>query len=139
MNNNPVFIVDDDTDDHHLVRECWKELGFANALVFFKSGEEVLQYLQATKVSPFLILCDVNVPAMGGFELKSILMRDELLNYKSVPFIFWSTYASNRQIKQAFSLSAHGFFIKGNKIAELKESLSEIINYWQKSKQPEID
>jgi hypothetical protein len=35
--------------------------------------------------------------------------------------------------------SSAWIFIKGNKIEELKEALSEIINYWQKSKQPEVE
>lgn len=137
MNTNPVFIVDDDTDDQDFVRECWKELGYENPLLFFESGEGLINELMAHNTVPFLILCDVNIPRMGGFGLKAKLLEEESLNHKSVPFIFWSTQASNEQIKKAYALSAHGFFIKGNTVKDLKESLSEIMNYWQKSKQPQ--
>ena len=137
MNTNPVYIVDDDTDDQHFVEQIWQELKYENMLKFFRSGEGLLVELQSRKISPFLILCDVNVPR-GGFELKARLLEDELLNYKSVPFIFWSTFASKEQIRKAFMLSANGFFIKGNTYKELKESLSDIMKYWQRSKQPEM-
>jgi FixJ family two-component response regulator len=138
MNTNPVFIVDDDTDDHDFIRESWKELGYQNSLMFFSSAEDVLKELKVNSTSPFLILCDVNVRPMSGFDLRTKLLENDSLTHKSVPFIFWSTYASNEQIKRAYTLSAHGFFIKGNTMGELKESLSEMMKYWQKSKQPEI-
>ena len=137
MNTNPVFIVDDDTDDHDFIKESWKELGFPNPLLFFTNGEEALNELKVNKTTPFLILCDVNVFPMNGFELRAKLLEDASLTHKSIPFIFWSTYASNEQIKKAYALAAHGFFIKGNTIQELKEELFEMMMYWQKSKQPE--
>ena len=71
MNTNPVLVVEDDTDDHNFVRESWEELKYTNPLIFFTTGEEAMNYLKATTVSPFLILCDVNVRRMDGFELKA--------------------------------------------------------------------
>lgn len=136
MNTDPVFVVDDDTDDQEFVREIWEERGFSNPLLFFESCEEALSELKNNGTKPFLILCDVNVPVMGGFKLKEKLLEEEGLNTKSIPFVFWSTQASNEQIKKAYNLSAHGFFIKGNTIDELTESLSDIMNYWLRSKHP---
>jgi hypothetical protein len=36
MNPGPVYIVGDDPDDQDLINEAWKELGYENALKFFK-------------------------------------------------------------------------------------------------------
>jgi len=36
MNNLPVFIVDDDSDERYLVKEVWKELELKNSLRFFQ-------------------------------------------------------------------------------------------------------
>ncbi len=50
----------------------------------------------------------------NGFEIRKRLMADETLRYRSVPFIFWSTNASEKQIQHAYDLPAQGFFIKSN-------------------------
>jgi DNA-binding NarL/FixJ family response regulator len=56
--------------------------------------------------------------------------------FRSVPFIFWSTTASEQQIVQAYNLSVHGFFIKGTSMEELKATFINIISYWRRSKMP---
>jgi CheY-like chemotaxis protein len=136
MQTGAVLIIDDDDDDHHIVREIWKELDLANELIFFTSGHDVLQYLLRADAAPFIIISDVNLPGMNGFELREKLLQTGTKKTKSVPFIFWSTQASEAQIKTAYELSAHGFFIKGNNYKEMKASFHYIINYWTHSKMP---
>ncbi|MEO5995889.1 MAG: response regulator [Chitinophagaceae bacterium] len=134
----PIYIVDDDQDDQEFVKEIFGELKIKNQLCFFNNGKDVLSHLKTLNHTPFLILCDVNIPLMDGFELRKLLLDDETLVYKSVPFIFWSNVASNAQIKKAYDLAVHGFFVKGKNYAELKTSLQNIFAYWKESKQPEI-
>ena len=137
MNDAPIVIVDDDDDDREFIEEAWQELDFANKLVFLKTGDEVLDYLRSGKQTPFLILCDVNIPRMDGFELKAALLSETSTNYKSIPFVYWSSTASESQIRKAYDLGGNGFFIKESSLKELKESLKEIVLYWKKSKTPE--
>jgi len=137
MNNLPVFIVDDDLDDHYLIDEIWKELDLKNPLLFFNSARELLTHMkQNPDKPPFIIISDVNLPNTDGFELREILLKDESAKYKSIPFIFWSEKASEGQIKKAYDLSAHGFFIKENTVQEIKKTFQSIIEYWLKSKIP---
>ena len=112
MNSAPILIVDDDTDDQDLLQAAWKELEYENELLFFSTGEEVLTYLQEEKRTPFLILCDVNIPKMDGFQLKAKLLQDTQMNYKSIPFVFWSSLASTAQIQRSYDLGGNGFFVK---------------------------
>lgn len=136
MNTSPVFIVDDDQDDREFLEQAWKELGYENPLIFFNNGEEVLKYLKAEEIVPFLILCDVNLPKMDGFELKKAI-EGSIVKHKSIPFVFWSNFAAKAQIQKAYDLAANGFFIKETKFEDIKKSLVEIYQYWQKSKVPE--
>ncbi|MDB5205729.1 MAG: response regulator [Flavisolibacter sp.] len=136
MNRGPILIVDDDTDDRELLQEAWKELAFENELIFFDTGDEILRYLKEEKRSPFLILCDVNIPRMSGFELKAKLLEDADMNSTSIPFVFWSSLATPAQIEKSYHLGGNGFFIKENSFEEVKQSLAGIVKYWQKSKVP---
>ncbi len=137
MNSGPVIIVDADADDKEFLNEAWKELEYPNPLLFFNNGKQVIDYLKSEKQIPFLILCDVNIPGMDGFELKKKILEDMSMNYKSIPFVFWSSQVSQSQIEKAYDLGVNGFFVKDIKFKELKQSLRVIVNYWSKSKVPQ--
>ncbi|MEJ7739636.1 MAG: response regulator [Chitinophagaceae bacterium] len=132
----PVFIVDDDLDDWELIKDVWSELGLANELCFFENGHKLLGFLKDDPVVPLLVICDVNIPIINGFELREIILKDPTLNHKSIPFIYWSNKASERQIKKAYDLGVQGFFIKDNQFEDLKRTIQNILEYWKTSKQP---
>ncbi len=135
MSDAPILIVDSDSDDREFLEEAWKETSFTNPLVFFTTGEEVLNYLK-TGPTPFLILSDLRLPRMDAFELKEKLLKDNNLKYASIPFVFWTADASEQQIKRSYDLGGNGFFLKGSTFEEIKLSLIDIVNYWTKSKSP---
>jgi DNA-binding NarL/FixJ family response regulator len=136
LQKGAVYIIDDDIDDHQIVKEIWKDLGLPNQLLFFTSGADMMMHLSGSHVAPFLIICDLNLPKMNGFELRTKLLESANPKFKSVPFIFWSTHASEAQVREAYELSAHGFFIKGSSFTQMKESFTAIINYWALSEMP---
>jgi len=138
MSDAPVFIVDDDIDERLIVQEIWEELQVKNPPLFFDSGQAVLDHLKKDPTNPFMIICDVNLPKMDGFQLRERFAEETSIHYLSIPFIFWSTVASNEQIKKAYDLGAQGFFLKGFNYKAMKESLNAIITYWQHSKAPII-
>lgn len=137
MNTAPILIVDGDKDEWEFLQDAWKELEYTNQLIFFSDAEEVLNYMKKEKTVPFLIICEVNLYKMNGFELKKKLLEDNLINYKSIPFVFFSNTATKAQIEKSYDLGSNGFFIKGKNMQEIKSNLIDIVNYWEKSKTPE--
>jgi CheY-like chemotaxis protein len=133
---SPVIIVDDDTEDLDLIKEAWKDLKFTHPLLCFKNAEEILAYMHSGKALPFLILSDIHLPRIDGFELKKRLSKDKATNAASIPFVFISGTASEKEIARAYEVCAHGFFIKPESFDELKNSLKEIVAYWGDSKIP---
>lgn len=136
MTKNPILIVDDDRDDLELIEEAAKSLKLENQIYYLKSGEELVAKLKETNISPFLILCDLNLTGTNGFEVRKIVASDPAIHYKSVPFIFWSTSASEKQIQMAYDLPAQGFFFKANSFSGLCKTLRCIIDYWTESQHP---
>ena len=88
------------------------ELNVGLPVLFFKRGDQLIDYLNSNKPSPFLIICDVNLPKMDGFILRERTIKDSSISQASIPFIFWSGTATKQQVKRAYELSSHGFFIK---------------------------
>ena len=137
MNTNPIYIVDDDTEDEDFIKEAFDELGIKNQLKFFNSAESILNQLKQDSEVPFIIISDVNLPKMDGFQLRERILNEIEVKDKTIPFIFWSTSASEAQIKRAYDLSVHGFFLKGRSFKELKEKIHEMVAYWSDSLAPQ--
>lgn len=136
MQSQAVWIIDNDIDDQEVVKHVWNELKLPNELVFLEGAEHALQTLEQEHHSPFIIICELNLPMINGFELRRIMLEKNEKKFRSVPFIFWTTQASEEQIVKAYNLSVHGLFIKDANFNELKNTFISIINYWLKSKMP---
>lgn len=136
MNRHPIYLVDDDQDDNEIVKEVWESLGLENELIFFDKGEDLINQLKNDDQVPFIIICDLNLPKLNGFEIRERLYQDPETKYKTVPFIFWSNSASEPQIKKAYDLAAHGLFIKGSTMEDIRNTFTRIVQYWQASLKP---
>lgn len=134
--NGTIVIIDDDADDRYLLADVFRELNFPNEIKFFDSGIEALTYLQGRDSRPFLILSDVNMPGIDGFELRRRIRQDTSLAEKCIPFLFFSTYVSEQVVTQAYLMSVQGFFVKPNTYDHLKSTMRKIVEYWQECHAP---
>jgi CheY-like chemotaxis protein len=135
--NEPIIIIDDDLDDQFLMKKICEELNVCNKIIFFDDGREALRYLRAMAEKPFIIICDINMPAMNGLELRREINKDDELRRKSIPFVFFSTATSPAQIREAYDLSAQGFFLKETTFDKIRQTLKMILEYWATSRHPD--
>jgi CheY-like chemotaxis protein len=131
MTNSPIVIVEDDEDDCDLLVEVFKEIGVVNEFRCFSEPLEAIEYLKTTTEVPFIIISDINLPAMDGFKFKKVIDLDTTIRNKRIPFIFLSTVKENNLIDESFHLSIQGYFQKPNDINSLKEIAKAIVVYWQ--------
>lgn len=136
MDLSPILIVDDDQDDLDMIKEVTDHLCIKRPILLFKSGNELVTYLMQDNLSPFIIISDVNLPNEDGFALKKRILESNVLKYKSIPFIYWTNGASEKQIRYAYDLPAQGFFFKPDNFNDLCQTLKTIVEYWQKSQHP---
>lgn len=137
--NGPILIIEDDADDQELLTEIFKELEIPNLVKFFDSCVKAFEYLLTAIERPFLIISDINLPAMSGLGLCKLLMSHDTLKVKSIPFIFLTTSSDRQTIVQAYAMPVQGFFVKPSSVQELKNMLRMIIDYWKISQRPYMD
>ncbi|MBA3682576.1 MAG: response regulator [Bacteroidetes bacterium] len=128
--NGPVIIIEDDPDDQFLFAEAFKSLNYKNKLIFFINGDEAFEYLNRKDVVPFLIMSDINMPKISGFELRKQIQTNEALVTKCIPYLFFTTASDQKSVIDAYSMSVQGFFVKQNSVIELEKTLSVIMQYW---------
>lgn len=126
----PIIIIEDDLDDQEILQEIFQKLKYPNEVIFFGDGQAALDYLNKPASLPFLILSDINLPKLSGFELREKLKTDAALSVKCIPYLFFSTAISQKAVIDAYSLSVQGFFVKQTSMNELEKTISAIMEYW---------
>ena len=127
----PIIVIEDDLDDQEIRLSIFEKLDYHNEIIFYKDGNEALEYLNRTDVQPFLILSDINMPRIDGFELRNKVFTNEQLQTKCIPYLFFTTSATKKAVIDAYALSVQGFFLKPNSVSDLERTIRKIVEYWQ--------
>ncbi|MBC7382554.1 MAG: response regulator [Bacteroidia bacterium] len=130
-NNAPIVIIEDDQDDQEILSDIFKKLDYKNEIVFFADGNDALDYLNKTDIAPFLILSDINMPKINGFELREKIQTNELLSIKCIPYLFFTTAANKKSVVDAYAMSVQGFFVKPHSFDKLEDTIRKIMEYWK--------
>jgi PAS domain S-box-containing protein len=119
---SPVLIADDNPQNLYLLESILR--AFRYEVISARNGKEALD--AGRKNPPDLIITDILMPVMDGFELCRQWKRDEGL--KRVPFIFYTaTYTDPRDEQFALSLGAERFVVKPQKPEELIRIVREVL------------
>lgn len=132
----PIVVIEDDPDDQEILADIFKILDYKNPVIYFSDGESALQFLVETKIKPFIILSDINMPKLSGFELRQKVHTNEDLNLKCIPYLFFTTTSNQKAVVDAYSQSVQGFFVKAATTDKLARTLKTIIEYWQECEAP---
>ena len=120
----PVVMVDDSYTDILLAQLCYEDACRENPFVSMSSGAQLLEYLDAveagTAVMPAIVLLDINMPAMNGFDVLEAVRRREA--FARVPPIVMFTHSDDPgDERRAAELGAHGYRTKPFTVAEYVE------------------
>jgi CheY-like chemotaxis protein len=134
--SGPIVVIEDDMEDQQMLAEIFKKLNFPNKVMFFSDGNDALEYLNSTSDQPFLILSDINMPRMDGFEVRNRICTNEKLSLKCIPYLFFTTGVDKKAVHDAYSMSVQGFFIKPSSMEGLHNTVKKILEYWQECYAP---
>ncbi|MDR2965197.1 MAG: response regulator [Treponema sp.] len=102
-----ILFVDDDAIQHAIAENMLKD----DYEVFkAKSGSEALQYLYSNEFIPNLILLDIMMPDMDGWEVFNRIRGISLL--KKVPIAFITALTESSDEKRAFEIGADDYIRK---------------------------
>lgn len=132
----PIIIIEDNTADQVILTEIFEEINYDNDLIFFTDSILALNYLTDTAIEPFLVISDIRMPKLNGMELREKITNNEDMRLKTIPYLFFSTNAEQRDVINAYSRSIQGFFVKPIEYDKLKNLIVKIMEYWQECESP---
>jgi CheY-like chemotaxis protein len=116
-----ILIAEDERDIRDLVAFT---LRFAGHEVFAASnGEEAVDL--APKVNPDLILMDVRMPRMTGYEACKVLKANP--DMKDIPVVFLSAKGQESEIQQGLEVGAEAYLLKPFAPDQLTTRVKEIL------------
>ena len=121
-----VLIVQQYNIVYQLIGESLSSVSITSVCV----SQQLLVNLNKTDVQPFLILSDINMPKINGFELRNKIFTNQQLQTKCIPYLFFTTSATKMAVIDAYALSVQGFFIKKSTMQGLENTIKIIVDYW---------
>ena len=135
-NNIEILLVEDNDDDAFLMCRAFRKAHLLNPLVRARDGEDALAYLQGEGCYanrdrfplPFLLLLDLHMPGMHGFDvLRWIRDQPEL---QGILIVVLTSSTLEPDINKAYELGANSYLTKPSNFDELVRLLGRIQGYW---------
>jgi len=121
-NKRRIIVVDDNRDILCSVGQILEAKGYK--VYLFENGQDCLNYLNETKKPPSLIILDIMMPVLSGWEIHRRIQDMENLNH--VPILFL-TARSNSTAKEMYDRYGVEYIIKPFDIKNLQENIEKII------------
>jgi len=125
MQELDILIADDNPDDVFLLREAFRKAGVPHGLQDARDGIEALMYLKGENgyadrdryPFPDVLLLDLNMPRMNGFELLEWIRQDE----RCRRLVVYVLTASPREadVRRAYELGVNNYVIKPGRLSDL--------------------
>lgn len=105
-----VLIVEDDKFLSELISTKLTKEGFD--IVLATDGESGLE--QAVKEKPHIILLDIMLPGMSGFEVLQALKAHSDTSVANIPVLILSNFGQESKVKQGLEMGAKDYLVKAN-------------------------
>lgn len=137
-NAKPILLVEDDEVDAITTRKALGEINVANELIHKYDGKEALEYLRNEgNARPCIILLDLDMPQMDGFEFLAAVKSEDSL--KKIPLIVLAASDADENVTKAFESAAAGYILKTIDYGRFVEMMRTVNDYWTLSRLPNGD
>ncbi len=106
VNDYKILLVEDEANVAKLFAYNLEKAGYSCTVA--KNGEEGLQSAQES--APDIIISDIMMPKMDGFEFRKRLL--EMPDLKNIPFIFLTAKGEDEDILEGYELEIEDYIIK---------------------------
>ena len=133
--NKPILLVEDNPDDIELTLRALRKHNFKNTVTIAHDGVEALDYLFSSgsyagrdSCMPVVILLDLKMPKVDGFEVLKAIRSDE--RTELIPTVILTTSDEEDDLVRSYKLGANSYVRKPVGFAEFAEAIKQLGLYW---------
>lgn len=132
-NEVDILLIEDNPGDVRLIEEAFKPIDSKTNFHVLNDGTEIVQYLHphqgdTVDTQPDLILLDLNLPKITGFEVLEVLNQE--LDYPPPPVLILSSSDAKVDIKRGYENDANAYLTKPDNINQFRSMAQAIEDFW---------
>jgi CheY-like chemotaxis protein len=136
MSNKKLLLVEDNPSDEKLTRRAFAKSGVSFEVFVVRDGAEALEHLfgaerdseTASRLTPSLLLLDLKLPRVDGFEVLRRVRADE--RTRLMPVVVLTASAEEQDVLRAYELGANAYLRKPVDFLEFAEAARVIGAFW---------
>lgn len=122
MDDKVILIIDDEKDVCRIVKDGLERLGMFE-IIAAHNGKDGLRAAKKTK--PVLVLLDINMPSMNGFEVLQLLKEDSKTYH--IPVVMLTGQSDSVSKIASARLYSEDYITKPFSVTELKDRIDTIL------------
>ncbi|HEY3420261.1 MAG TPA: response regulator [Methanomassiliicoccales archaeon] len=120
-NRLEVLIVEDNPGDAYIIKELLKDLKLNLNITLAEDGQEAVNFLKAKRNgTPGLVILDLNLPKINGFEVLSFMKSSQQL--ATIPVVVMTGSLRREDEQKSRELGAADYCIKPATVEEMERS-----------------
>jgi CheY-like chemotaxis protein len=128
-----VLLVEDNPDHAFLTREAFEDAKLRVDLHHVETGDECMAFLRgegafAGAPRPDLILLDIHMPRMDGYEVLEAINADPAL--RALPVVVLSTSNDLLDVERMYALRCNSFMTKPVDFRQFQQAVTKMADYW---------
>lgn len=137
-----VLLAENSEHDVRAIRRIWERLSFENKMWVVQDGQECLDYLYRREMyadprespRPRLLLLDLNMPNVDGFQVLTRLKSDP--NLKFLPIVVLSSSNLEADVERSYDLGAAAYVVKPPRLDDLAEIIGNLYGFFARVELP---
>jgi CheY-like chemotaxis protein len=139
-----ILLVDDNPDDVAMTWRALSKAKIANQIVVARDGAEALAFIfgdagQAparAPTGPRLILLDLKLPKVDGFEVLQRIKSDPLT--RAIPVVVLTSSMEQRDVAESYQLGVNSYIVKPVDFDRFVAAVGELGLYWLLLNRPPV-
>ena len=128
-----ILLVEDNEDDVFLTRSAFEASGLRVNLHHVDNGEKCLKFLRkevpyVDTPFPDLILLDMHMPVMSGYDVLNEIVKDEKLRH--VPVVILTTSNEAADVQKMYALRCSSYITKPVNFDNFVKAIGQLSGYW---------
>lgn len=123
-----ILLIEDNPGDIELVRTGFEDARVSNHLHVIEDGKAALDFINAGRDLPDLILLDINLPKVDGFEILAAVREHEAS--RNIPVIMLTSSEADEDVARSYRYCANSYVTKPVDFDKFIAAINSLEDFW---------
>jgi len=136
-----ILYAEDNPNDIELTLEAFKDIKIANRVQVVNDGAQVLDFLykrgkfkNRTGANPIVILLDIKMPKIDGFQALKIIKEDP--EFKNIPVVILTSSREEKDLIESYKMNTNAYVVKPMDFEQFTKAIKELGVFWALINEP---